>query len=312
MAEVIPPRTDLLFKHIFGDEENKEFLIALLRAVLDLPADAFARVELLKTQLEVESGGQKGPVLDVRAQLGTGEHVDVEIQLRVTRRLPPRIAYYTARMLAEQLHSGERYDQLGRAVTVLIVGENLSNDEGYHHRFLMSEPATGKVFSDALEIDTLELRKVPQAGDGTQLWKWMRFIAAQSAEELDMAAQLDPVIAKAADAVRRWSEDDIFRLQLAAQEKVERDYLSRMHDDLEDAREEGLRLGLEQGLEQGLKQGLQQGIQRGKNDGQSAERTRVIRHMLSRGLSAEDICGLVDVSISEVSQIQRSPETAPE
>jgi predicted transposase/invertase (TIGR01784 family) len=279
MANLIPPRTDLLFRHVFGDEENKEFLIAFLQAVLGLPPQALAQVALIDTHLDVVSHDHKEPVLDVRAQLATGEQIDVEIQLQVTRRLRPRIMYYTSRMLAGQLHQGDNYDALGRAITILIVGQDLSPDDGYHHRYLMCEPDTNKVFSDALEIDTLELQKVPQAWDGTQLWKWMKFIAARNEQELDMAAQLDPVVAKAASVVRRWSAEDMVRLRKEAQDKAEMDRINRIYDYIDDARE------------QGLEQGRQE------------ERTRNIRQALAAGISIEQAASIFEVPVEEVKQV---------
>jgi predicted transposase/invertase (TIGR01784 family) len=172
--------------------------------------------------------------------------------------------------------------RLRRAITILITAHGLFATGGYHHRFWMSEPSTQTVFSDILEIDTLELSKVPQVGDGTKLWEWMKFIGSRTEQELDMAAALDPVIGKAATIVRSFSADEEARLRAEAREKGHRDYISAIHHAEE--------IGLEQGLEQGREESRQ-------------TQARSIRNALNQGLSPDLISRIFSVTVEEVSQI---------
>jgi predicted transposase/invertase (TIGR01784 family) len=222
----------------------------------------------------------------------------VGIQIDNKPSLKPRIVYYTAKMLAGQSHAGEDYRKLGRAITILIMRSPLLPDAGYHHRFQMCEPGADRVFSDLLEIDTLELSKVPSSGDGTDLWKWMRFIGSRTEQELQMAAQLDPKIAEAANVALRWTADDQFQLEMIAQEKAERDYISAIAD----AHDQGHEEGLAEGLEQGKAEGLEQGQAKGKAEGRLEERTRAIRRALAKGMSPDEIAELFDIDPAEVAQ----------
>jgi predicted transposase/invertase (TIGR01784 family) len=284
---MIPPYKDLLFKKIFGTEENKPLLAALLQAILGLPARAFQDLQLRSPELETGHHTHKAPVLDVRVALAGGEQIDVEVQIGSTFDLKPRVVYYTARMLTEQLHTGDDYNRLGRAITILIMVNPLLDDAGYHHRFQLCEPGTTRVFSDLQQIDTLELSKVPAAGDGTDLWKWMRFIGSRTEQELQMAAELDPVIGEAANVALRWTADDQLRLNLLAQEKAERDYRSG----IEHARRQGLAEGLKQGQAEGLKQG------------EAKAWTSAISRALAKGMSPEEIADLFDISPEEIAQV---------
>jgi len=58
--------------------------------------------------------------------------------------------------------------------------------------FLPIDPEAEVEFSDILEINTLELRKLPSGTDGTELYDWAKFIAAET-EELTMIAERNPV-----------------------------------------------------------------------------------------------------------------------
>jgi len=48
----------------------------------------------------------------------------------------------------------------------------------YHHRFTFYDPEARVEFSDIIEIHTLELRKLPDGDDGTELYDWAKFIDA--------------------------------------------------------------------------------------------------------------------------------------
>jgi hypothetical protein len=44
--------------------------------------------------------------------------------------------------------------------------------EQYHHRFILYDIENKVEFTDIIEVNTLELRKLPQAEDGSELWDW--------------------------------------------------------------------------------------------------------------------------------------------
>jgi len=59
------------------------------------------------------------------------------------------------------------------------------NSSRYHHRFTFYDQEAGVEFSDIIEIHSLELNKLPDRTDGTELYDWAKFINAESEEELD-------------------------------------------------------------------------------------------------------------------------------
>ena len=82
-------------------------------------------------------------------------------------------------------------------------------------------------FSDIIEIHTLELSKLPEAADGTDLYDWAKFIAAEPEEELQMAAERNPQVQKAVLKLRELSADERARVLYENREKALRDIDSR-------------------------------------------------------------------------------------
>ena len=90
-----------------------------------------------------------------------------------------------------------------------------------------------------MEVHTLELQKLPDSTDGTALYDWAKFIAAETEEELNMVAQRNPQIEKAAVKLRELSADERARDMFERREKGQRD-LAMFADDA--TRKNSLRL----------------------------------------------------------------------
>jgi predicted transposase/invertase (TIGR01784 family) len=104
----------------------------------------------------------------------------------------------------------------------------------YHNRFTLYDQNSAVEFSDLIEINTLELPKLPETADN-YLWHWLRFLRAQSREDLDMVAQASPELKKTVVRLLELSEDEEARMIYEAEVKAARDDRARMHC----AREEG-------------------------------------------------------------------------
>ncbi|KOR28022.1 transposase, partial [Achromatium sp. WMS2] len=80
MYPLINPRVDFAFKKIFGSEENKDLLIALLNAILELKAPITAVVLKNPYSLAAYRTG-KMAVLDIKACDASGRWFYVEMQI---------------------------------------------------------------------------------------------------------------------------------------------------------------------------------------------------------------------------------------
>ena len=103
---VMSPRIDFVFKLIFGDDKNKDLLIALLSAVLKMTKTTFEGIEIINSELLREFQEDKKGILDVRARTQDGEQINIEIQILPTNFMPERTLFYWAKMYTGQLIRG--------------------------------------------------------------------------------------------------------------------------------------------------------------------------------------------------------------
>ena len=78
---LLSPKSDFIFKLIFGDENNSDILADFLMAVLDLPESEYDRITLVDPHLKQMFPGDKLGILDVKLHTKTGKVIDIEIQV---------------------------------------------------------------------------------------------------------------------------------------------------------------------------------------------------------------------------------------
>ena len=168
----LSPKNDLIFKLLFGEQKRLNLLQAFLQAVLDLPAEEYARLVIVDPHLKREFPEDKLGILDVKIHTTTGKVINVEIQVEPQKYIWERILFYAARLTTEQLKSGINYQEIQKAISIIIVDWNLTREDSgyYHNRFRLYDENTGCRFPDLFEINTLELPKLPLEADGTILW----------------------------------------------------------------------------------------------------------------------------------------------
>jgi predicted transposase/invertase (TIGR01784 family) len=277
----ISPRNDFVFKFIFGDPGNTGSLTDFLKAALDLPPEDYLDIVLVDPHLNGEGIDDKQGILDIKARTATGKLIDIEIQVTEQPQMCERIVFYLSRMITEQVSRGDDYRKIERSICILITDYIQVPENGcYHNRYRLYDPKTGSEFTDLVEVNVLELRKLPHNTDGTMLWDWLKFLSARQEEELKMLAEKNPQVGKAVARLQELTEDERARLLAESREKMAWDNAARMHA----AREKGLKEGLEKGLEEGL--------------------LSVAHAALKRNLPVEEIMALTGLSREKISNIR--------
>jgi predicted transposase/invertase (TIGR01784 family) len=222
--EFLPIKSDVVFRLFFADERNIESLIGFLKSVLRLPEDDYNEIEIADPHLLREFDGDKLAIIDVKLKTKSKKIVHIEIQLKVTPELKNRIVLYDSKLIAEQIGSGDEYDVIKKVISIVVTDEPLIPDSAkYHHRFTFYDPDAGVELSDIIEIHTLELEKLPEGADGTELYDWAKFIAAETEEELNMIAERNPQVGRAVVRLRELSADERARDLYERREKARRD-----------------------------------------------------------------------------------------
>lgn len=78
--KIIPPSYDVVFKAIFGREENKPLIISLLSSILTIKVQDLDDLVIMNNEIFLSNVDGKGSRLDLRLKLKDKTEIDVEIQ----------------------------------------------------------------------------------------------------------------------------------------------------------------------------------------------------------------------------------------
>ena len=100
------------------------------------------------------------------------------------------VAFILSKMYTEQIGRGDPYTKLKKCIHVSILDFIRFEDDKKCHRIIsLCDEQTGKKYTDLLEMQILELKKLPEElQSDDEVIRWMRFLAGKNRKELeDMA-----------------------------------------------------------------------------------------------------------------------------
>ena len=103
MIQPLDISTDYIFKLVFGTEENKDVLISLLNAIFK-GHPKVKSLQLMNSEISKILKNNKTIRLDVRADIGNQNYVDIEIQVRNTGEIIDRGVQYMCNMMTEEVY----------------------------------------------------------------------------------------------------------------------------------------------------------------------------------------------------------------
>ncbi len=287
MVPIIPAKTDFAFKYVFANERNKDILVAFLKTVLDLPDEDYNNIEIVDPQLARDFDEDKSGIVDVKITTATKKTVHVEIQLAEQRDIQQRITYYNAKLFSTQITAGMGYHMLNRVISIIIVDFNLiKNSCKYHHKFRMTDVNGCIELNDLLEINILELPKLPPAPDGSGMYDWLKFMSTMSLDEMQSFKEKGGKLQKAAEAIMYLSSDaqsqKVYEHKMLTKATIESIYAFY--------EEKGRAIGIERGLKQGI----------------AEAQTKIVKNLLLEGYSTEKISSLTGLSSDEITKISEA------
>ncbi|WP_437759925.1 Rpn family recombination-promoting nuclease/putative transposase [Sorangium sp. So ce1389] len=188
------PKTDFVFKRIFGAEERKPLLIALLNHLLELEGPHCIRdVQHLSLEQHVAVPELKLSIVDVKCTDASGRRFVVDMQVAKVEGIEKRIVYNASKAYVMQLRSADTYPGLCDVVGVTICDFELWPDRGQAgspevpmlSRWRMQEQHSGALGLSQVQYVFLELPKYA-AGDEPQtvVDRWAYFF--REARNLDV------------------------------------------------------------------------------------------------------------------------------
>lgn len=265
------PKTDLIFKRIFGRKANRHLLIALLNDLLDLPPERrIVSVEHLSPEQLPTLPGLKRSIVDVKCEEASGRRYIVEMQVNNQEAFEKRMVYNASRDYADQIQRGDQYPDLNDVVLVAICSFRLwwhdevllkKKEVPMVSRWSISEETTGERRLGQVRYVVLELPKYQGgAHPKSMIDRWAYFFR-ETEELLEIPTELSEGPLREALEVARLSGMTAEELAVYEREKIAEQDARGMLTLAEregEARGEmrGRDLGLKEGKDLGLKEAL--------------------------------------------------------
>lgn len=293
---IMLPTVDICFA---GLMENPKVRKGFIAAILKTSPETIAETSLLPTHLEREYAEDKLGILDVHLLLKNGTHMNLEMQVKYFEYWDERVLFYISKMFSEQLKKGDSYGELQKCIHVSILDFiHFPQDNDCCRTIHLCDDKTGERYSDKLEIQILELKKLPkEVKTGEDLIQWMRFFSGKNRKELEDMSTTNEYLGEAYDTLVKLSADEQKRREYELREKALRDYNSLMKS----AEKRGLTLGMEKGMKKGIEQGIKKGMEQGMEQG--IEQTKQIFKLSLQGKTPEEIAAICKLSTAEVAKI---------
>ena len=259
---LLKPTNDYVFKRIFGDESNKNVLISLLRAILEIEIE---NITLLQQEIPREDPDLKGAVLDILVQLDDGTRIDIEMQIKFQVDVIDRILFYNEKLFTMQFEIGKPHSKARKTISITIIDDETRFFPHGHSVYVLSErrhdpwhELTDKrqyhfvILGRIDEIELFEERK--------EFVLWMKFLTSTTREEMETLAEQNKCIDKAYQTLEYMSQDPEERQRAWAREKFLWDQQTRENAAREEGKEEGKEEGRVEGSIETAKRFLKAGM----------------------------------------------------
>ena len=278
--EYLPPTSDSVFKALFGDQKNKEFILSFLRSFLECPNDEFLNVKFLDPLFPIEYKNGKYCTLDLLIETKNGHKINIEMQNEDLDGFGKRVSYYLSRMTARQLNKSEDYDLLNRSIIVFILNyemkpEKFNNSFAYFKECLSNwrmRNKKGEDLTDSLEVNIIELPKVPKEYKNNLFYDWLNFIKAKKKEDFEMIEKKTQCkeLKDAVVTLRKLSGDELQQAIYEAELDAKR------------VQNAAIKTAKREGKEEGLAEGLAAGEAKGKAEGETNAKIEAVCKLVTK------------------------------
>ncbi len=183
----VNPKIDLVFKKLFGVDQNKDLLLSLINSMLG--EDDKMKTVTIKNPYNVPdylSG--KLSILDIKAEDEKGRQYNVEMQIIGHDDYGQRTLFYWAKAFSEQIGAGSGYFNLHKTIVINIVDfeffeeaeDTQEEEKRYHREIILSDSETNEIYEqlDYLSVHFVELPKYNENKHGIKntLDRWITFL----------------------------------------------------------------------------------------------------------------------------------------
>ncbi|HAL82530.1 MAG TPA: hypothetical protein DCO83_10080 [Mucilaginibacter sp.] len=185
VGRFIDPLSDFGFKHLFGNEPNKDILIDFLNQLFKGRKE-IADLVYSPTEHTGDKEESKKVFFDLLCTGTNGEQFIIEMQRAEQRNFRDRAVFYTSRLINEQLSKGENHwnIELKEVYLIAILEFNFKDSQPgrYLHNVALTNTDTNEIFYNKLGYKFLELPKFvkTEAELETDLDRWFYLLKHMS------------------------------------------------------------------------------------------------------------------------------------
>ena len=294
LAPFVNLRSDVGFKAVFADRNNKDILIGVLNQIL--PPEA--RIEDIKEYSDREQRRDvpygKKTVLDLVCVDRDDRTFVVEMQASEEDFFFERCVYYASGLYHLELSDGVRYKGLRPVYVVSFLNYRLRHDDESlwdtdhfisHWRF--TEKRTGMVADQTISVIFVEMTLFTKTLEECVTEFDRLFYIFKNSEGFQ---RIPEWIEEAGGISRRLAE----ACEVAAfdKEKKLKYEIDKMNEwDIQAQKEYAVRKGLEDGLQKGMQKGMQKGLQKGREE----TRLSIARKLFEAGTPVDVIVNCTGV-----------------
>lgn len=155
--KLIPLKYDFCIKEVMDNEIVRKHFIS---DVLEIPLENIKSVRIASPVLWTRRKKEKLGILDVQLTMNDSTKINIEMQLKHHPHWESRTVFYLAKMFTADLRRGEKYKKLKKCVAITILDFKLDNRKEYHNVYMLRDK-DGDLYTDILELHTIELTKPP-------------------------------------------------------------------------------------------------------------------------------------------------------
>jgi predicted transposase/invertase (TIGR01784 family) len=282
MAGYLNPRSDVVFKRIFG--EHKHLLLSFLNALLPLPANGLIRsLSYLSADQSPEIPILKRTIVDVKCTAQNGHNFIVEMQLEWSASFMQRMLFGASKAYVNQLKKGEKYEYLKPVYGLGLLGENFDHDseDFYHHYKIVNVKKPERILK-GLQFVFVELQKFkPTNREQKKLGiLWLRFMS----EINEDTTTVDPALLKVPEI-----REAIELAEQAAYSPAELEAYDKYWD----------AVSTERSL-------ISEHYQKGRSEGKIELAKEIVKKMLRTGMAIDLIAEMTGFSEREISALESS------
>jgi predicted transposase/invertase (TIGR01784 family) len=316
----VNPKIDLVFKKLFGSEENKDLLLSLVNAVL-YPQPQIAELSLKNPYNVSDYAEGKLSILDIKAQDEHGVWYDIEMQLKGTGFYGKRTLYYWAKMFGSQLdyltdeereqRSRRGYSELSKCIVISLMDFVFFPDDRYHRCYLLKDRENNETHPDLdyLDLYFVELDKFDKSLKFVQttLERWISFLNNAHRYTRDTLPQeLAEVqeIKKASAKLDIMYLDEQERIYYESQQKFWLDESSRLME-MEAKMEAAEKAAAEakQALEKAGKEAAA-AIEKAEIEAQQKRNLEIAKEALAAGLAVQVVAQITGLPPEQIENLQ--------